>query len=169
MSRTGGECDGWVREGWPKNPSTKLVIRWGLHEPLSTIQSRLAFLPLPSSPPLLPPVTLPRRDLVKEEDREDEDFFFSFFFPNFIAKKQLRIAYLKKKDQNFILSSNHRHLDNNSFDIHQSKPRQSNRRTTLHRLLRYPPRVVSFSTLEGGKSVSLKLGRSVKSEIVGKH
>lgn len=94
---------------------------------------------------------------------------FSFFFPNFIAKKQLRIAYLKKKDQNFILSSNHRHLDNNSFDIHQSKPRQSNRRTTLHRLLRYPPRVVSFSTLEGGKSVSLKLGRSVKSEIVGKH
>lgn len=96
-------------------------------------------------------------------------FFFSFFFPNFIAKKQLRIAYLKKKDQNFILSSNHRHLDNNSFDIHQSKPRQSNRRTTLHRLLRYSPRVVSFSTLEGGKSVSLKLGRSVKSEIVGKH
>lgn len=93
---------------------------------------------------------------------------FSFFFPNFIAKKQLR-SVSKKKDQNFILSSNHRHLDNNSFDIHQSKPRQSNRRTTLHRLLRYPPRVVSFSTLEGGKSVSLKLGRSVKSEIVGKH
>lgn len=95
--------------------------------------------------------------------------FFSFFFPNFIAKKQLRSVSKKKKDQNFILSSNHRHLDNNSFDIHQSKPRQSNRRTTLHRLLRYPPRVVSFSTLEGGKSVSLKLGRSVKSEIVGKH
>lgn len=93
---------------------------------------------------------------------------FSLFFPNFIAKKQLR-SVSKKKDQNFILSSNHRHLDNNSFDIHQSKPRQSNRRTTLHRLLRYPPRVVSFSTLEGGKSVSLKLGRSVKSEIVGKH
>lgn len=93
---------------------------------------------------------------------------FSFFFPNFIAKKQLR-SVSKKKDQNFILSSNHRHFDNNSFDIHQSKPRQSNRRTTLHRLLRYPPRVVSFSTLEGGKSVSLKLGRSVKSEIVGKH
>lgn len=95
--------------------------------------------------------------------------FFSFFFPNFIAKKQLRSVSKKKKDQNFILSSNHRHFDNNSFDIHQSKPRQSNRRTTLHRLLRYPPRVVSFSTLEGGKSVSLKLGRSVKSEIVGKH
>lgn len=93
---------------------------------------------------------------------------FSLFFPNFIAKKQLR-SVSKKKDQNFILSSNHRHLDNNSFDIHQSKPRQSNRRTTLHRLLRYPSRVVSFSTLEGGKSVSLKLGRSVKSEIVGKH
>lgn len=32
-------------EGWPKNPSTKLVIRWGSHEPLSRIQSRLAFLP----------------------------------------------------------------------------------------------------------------------------
>lgn len=32
-------------EGWPKNPSTKLVICWGSHEPLSRIQSRLAFLP----------------------------------------------------------------------------------------------------------------------------
>lgn len=43
--------NGCLREGWSKNPSTKLVIRWSSHEPLSGIQSRLAFLPSPLIPP----------------------------------------------------------------------------------------------------------------------
>lgn len=85
----------WTREGWPKNPSTKLVIRWGLHEPLSRIQSRLAFLPSCHHPF---PVTLPDASRFgqgrRSRKRKSRIFFFlSFFFLDYSFDELFKIIY----------------------------------------------------------------------------
>lgn len=105
----------WIgREGWPKNPSTKLVIRWGLAR--ATFNNPISFLPLPSS---LLPFTDAWRLGQGGTSRQGSNFFPDSIklFENNLRNNQICSSFLissRRNDTNIkILSffSNHRHFD----------------------------------------------------------